>query len=210
MSDRTQRLAIYAGALLLAALGAGALRLARRLPPIAGLSPQVAPPLPLDIGLRFTEVAATGRQAGQVAWTLTAPRIDTARDRSRLDFSGGIQAVLRESGQPRATLSAPTATYEVAAQRLTVAGTVRAHVSPPPKAPAGGPPDPTAALGAFEVATGLALWDIGARTLRCPGEVTVRLKRGEARGENLSLDLRTRDFTLHRFRGRFRVEEETL
>jgi hypothetical protein len=188
MTDRAQRIALWIVALLLV-VGTGlALRFARGYRPLAGLS-SPGSPLPADVGVRFDGITVVGRHKNRPAWTLTAGRVDTTRSRSRVEFSGGIRAaLLPDKGRPAATIAAPAASYDALSRILQVSGNIVCRA------------------GDLRINTASAQWEAGSNTVRCPGAVLAAHPRGEVRGEQLVVNIRTREYTLRNVRAGFRVD----
>jgi hypothetical protein len=187
MTDRAQRIALWTTALLLV-VGTGlALRYARGYRPLTGFASD-GPAFPADIGIRFDGITVIGRHKGRPAWTLKAGRVETTRSRDRFDFSGGIEAKFLEKGKPAATLTAPAATYDNLTSALRLSGDIVCRIRD------------------LRITTEALSWNSGSRLVRCPGLVRAASGRGEASGEQLTVDIRTRDFALRNVRARFRVD----
>lgn len=110
MTERTQRFLVIVAALALTVVTGYALQRARQ-SGVLGLAPVIAPGLSARFALRFRDVTVTGYERSTHAWTLTAPVIDTERDRRTLRFSGGLKATLLDKGKPAAYLSSPSAAF---------------------------------------------------------------------------------------------------
>lgn len=191
MSERAQRFVLTFLALALV-VGTGlALRYAAGYRPLAGL-PGSPPLLPPDVGIRFEGVRVTGYLKGKPAWTGVARRIETTRARSRFDLSGGATLTLLQRGKTAATLTAPTASYDAYAKRLTVTGDIACQM-----------PD-------LHVSSNLLFWTAGTSEVFCPGSVRAQMPQGEVNGEQLVVNLDTRAFSCRRVRGRFRVDESIV
>ncbi len=188
MTDRAQRIALWIIAVLLVVGTSLALRYARGYRPLAGLGGGT-PVFPADVGIRFDRITVIGRDKGRPAWTLKAGRVQTTRSRSRVDFSGGIQAALLDKGKPAATLTAPTATYDNFARALRLSGNIVCTVRD------------------LRISTGALNWDAGSNLVRCPGPVRATLRQGEVTGADLTLDLRTRTVTVRNAEANTTVED---
>jgi hypothetical protein len=190
MTDRAQRLVLWIVALALVAGTGLALRFARGYRPLAGLPPVPSPFDRGDGGLRFDGVTVVGRDRDRAAWTVNAGRVETTRSRGRVTFAGGIRAdLLDAAGKSSATLTAPTATYDDLGRRLRLEGKIVCRVRD------------------LSVTATRLEWDVGADQIRCPGPVRATLPRGEVRGEQLTVDVRSRAFRLRNVAARFLVNE---
>lgn len=198
MSDRAQRISLWAAAVLLV-VGTGlALRYARGYRPLAGLAAS-GPALPGDIALRFERISVIGRANNQPAWTLTADRIDTTRSRSRIDFSGSIKATLLRNGKSRASFTAPFATYDTGSQALQATGQLICLIRPPKRE--------DDRNNELRIESSLLNWYVGSHLVACPGKVTASLPGMTVRGEQFQVDLRTRNYSLKNIAAVFLVEE---
>lgn len=205
MSERLQRYLLWFLALTLV-LGTGlALKYVRGYRPVAGYAFVNPSELPGDIALRFENVRAVGRSNNQRAWVLTAKRIDTTRTRSRIDFSGGVEATLLDQGVPRAVFHAPQATFDSGAKLLVAAGQIDCTVRP---AKSGGGPQIGDAGKPLHFETTQVIWNVGSRTVMCPGTVEVETPGLQVRGVNLTVDLRTREHSLKQFQATMTLNDD--
>lgn len=198
MSERAQRYILWIVAALLVAGTGLALRYAKNYrEQAASFVPGGGGPLlPGDVNLRFQAVRIVGRRNNQKAWTVRADRIDTTKTRNRVDFSGNIRAELIQTGKVRAQFAAPFATYDVQGQNLTAFGKLTCDVwgSTKSKAP-------------FHLEAGQLWWGIGTETVRCGGKVHGTAPGTNVTGDDLTINLRTRDYTLRNLNARFTIEE---
>lgn len=194
MSERIQQILIWVAAIALI-LGTGvALRYAGGYRQMAGLAPP--PNLPPNISLRLKGVRASGRHNHELAWNMKADQVDSTRDRTKMDFLGNIVMKMFTSNQERGTMTANTATYLSLNQMLTVSGNVVGTLR-----------DPQMARGeAFRLNTDVVHWNIGARHAICPNAVTITLKDGVIHGNQLDVDLKTRDHTMQNFEAELNIE----
>jgi LPS export ABC transporter protein LptC len=194
MPERVQQVLIWIAALVLIVGTGVALRYAGGYRQIAGITtPTVLPP---SVSLRLKDVRAAGRTNNRLAWTLKADQVDSTRDRTKVDFQGNILMRMFTSGRERGTLTSRAATYLSRNQMLSVSGDVVGVVR-----------DPKAPLSeSLRLATDTVHWNVGARHAICPNEVTITLKDGVVRGNQLSVDLKTRDHTMRDFEAEFRVD----
>lgn len=110
MNERVQRVALVAVALLIGVGISLALRQAKERGALS-LTTVVAPPPVPTVSVRFRGTRVTGYEDSAPAWVLTAPVIDTERDRRTMRFPEGLTVTLLDQGKPAATLTAPTATF---------------------------------------------------------------------------------------------------
>ena len=199
MSERLQRYLLWFLAIGLV-VGTGlALRYARGYRPVAGFSFSGPPPLPGDVSLQFDKVRVVGRRDHQKAWTLMAGRVATTRTRSRVDFSGGVEATLIEQGKPRATFSSPQATFDVGAKTLVAAGQVVCVVQPAANAGSHAAP--------LRVEANQVVWNVGSRMVSCPGPVKINLSDLTVSGNDLTVDLRTREHSMKQFHAQLTLND---
>lgn len=110
MTERTQRLlVILATSLLTVGIGI-ALRQARE-SGVLGLTNTSSPQMNARFSVRFHQVSVNGYEQGQLAWVLTAPVIDTERDRRTMRFTDGLTATILDHGKPGAILHSPSASF---------------------------------------------------------------------------------------------------
>ncbi len=191
MSERFQQVLIWITAVLLI-VGTGiALRYAGGYRQIAGITtPTILPP---SVSLRLKDVIAAGRRNNQLSWTLKADQVDSSRDRTKVDFQGNIAIKMFTDGQERGVLTADLATYLSLNQMLSVSGKVVGILR-----------DTKALRGeALRLQTDTVHWNIGARHVICPNDVAITVKDGVVRGNQLSVDLKTRDQTMRNVEAEF-------
>jgi hypothetical protein len=155
------------------------------------------PALPPNVNLRLTGLSLTGRKEGKVAWTMKADRLDTTRDHNELDFAGNVQAVLLEQEKPRATIKAAAAHYSNVRKLLEASGPLICILRPP--SPGGED---------LRIETDHVTWNVGERRVLCPGRVHAVQGDRIAEGEQLTVDLRTRNFSLRNFAVTLPVNED--
>lgn len=197
MSDRAQRILLWAVAVLLVAGTALALQYVRGYQPLAGFGGPSRSPLPTDIALRFDRVRVVGRTGNQPAWTLTANQIDTTQNRSRVTFRGQIAATLLQDGKKRAALQAPSAVYDAIHKQLAVNGGVACTMS-----------DPKAGSTLLRIHSPDLEWKVDSHLVEASGPVTATLPNGDTvQGNQLAVDLRNRNLSLKNVHATFYVEE---
>ena len=190
MSEKAQRIVLWGLALLLVGGTVLALRYARGYRPLAGLSGGESSLLPGDIGVRLEKLTVVGRDRGRSAWIIKAGRVETTRARSRILFSGGIIAsLLPGKDRPAATLTAPAALYDEWGRKLDLQS------------------DVVCAVRDLRVAAAALHWDIGSHLVRCPGAIRATDRRGTLSGEDFSVNIRTREYTLRNVHLRFPLNE---
>jgi lipopolysaccharide export system protein LptC len=201
MAERIQRFLLWVLAIGLVVGTAAALRYATGYRHVAGLG---APPpsLPPDVYLRLSGITVTGRKDGRAAWVVTADRIDSTRNRERVEFVGNIRAQLLQNGQPRATLRAEKATLSEVTKILTAEGRPGGKLTGVVR---GADAAPGREL-TFE--TGQLTWNIGSRQILCPGPVRLAVKGMTLEGVQLAVDLNTKRFSLNEWNGTFPVGED--
>jgi LPS export ABC transporter protein LptC len=188
-------------AILLVILGAGiyfAIRFVLAAPRSPFNLPGSMPALPPNVNLRLTNLSLTGRKEGKPAWTMQADRMDTTRDHNELDFAGNIHAELLQEGVSRATVRASTAHYSNASKLLIASGSV-VCVAHPPKEGEGED---------IRMESDRVTWNIGERRIVCPNLVRVVQGEYQATGEQLTVDLKTRNVTLRNFMITLPVNED--
>lgn len=187
MSDKAQRVVLWTLALLLT-VGTGlALRYARGYRPLAGFGGTSLPPR--HLGIRFDGIKAVGREGGRRSWVLTAGRMETTPSRTQLLFSDGIRATLFPlKNRPAATLTARSATYDDTRRALQIAGSIVCTVR------------------GLRLLGETVEWDAGSSVVRSPGAVRAVHPRGEVRGEQLTINIRTGEYTLRNIQAEFRVD----
>ena len=190
MSERAQRYLLWLLAVCLVGGTAVALRLARDRGNHLGFGLSTPSPLMGDIALRFNHVRVVGRRDNKRAWTVNAGRIESTRSRTRLDFAGGVEATLLDNEKPRATVTAPQATFDATARVLVAAGNLVGRVYPANRHGAGDD---------LVIEAGQAIWNVGSHTLTCPGAVHAHLPNLDLRGTDFTVDLQTREHSLKRF-----------
>ena len=121
---------------------------------------------------------------------LRAGRAETTRARNRVLFSEGILArVLPAGGKAGATLTARDAVYDDLAHALSLSGNI------------------VCSLPDLRIDTEQASWSAGSNVILCPSTVRASSSRGEVDGEQLTVDMRTKEFSLRNVRARFFVDE---
>ena len=201
MSERAQRYVLW---LVAAALVAGtglALRYAKNYrDQAASFVPGAGGPLlPGGVDLRFQNVRIVGRKNNQKAWTVRTDRIDTTKTRNRVEFAGNIKAELWEKNQPRARFSAPFANYDTVSQSLSAYGKLTCDIWGADRKPS----DPAP----FHLQAGQLWWGVGSETVRCAGKVEATAPGANVSGDNLTINLKTRDYTLQNMNARFTIDE---
>ncbi len=223
MTDRAQRVMLWFLTLALIGGTVYALRFASGYRAAAGYAPLSSAPLPPDVNLRLEQVEAVGRDAGRVAWTVKADRVDTTRTRDKLQFSGNVKADILQNGKPRAEFSTPFAEFMTREKRLRAT-----NQATPPSLPLTTTASPAASIATSPVLcvvhdqanttgkvrsddlrmeTGEVLWDVGAKTVQCPGSVKARRAGTLLTGERFEVHLDTREFQALRFRARMPMAE---
>jgi hypothetical protein len=196
MSERAQQWLLWTLAVALVVGTAVALRFARGYQAVAGLAP-VTPNLPPSVLLRLDGIRAEGRRDNRRAWTLHADRVDTTRNHDRIDFAGNVGAdLLLPDGKPRATITAPSASYTDFSKSLSASGkiVVLVHsVAPSVK-------------DDLRIETEKVNWNVGGRQVVCPGVVSASLGGSRVVGSQLSVDMKTRELSLHRFEATFSLD----
>ena len=188
MSDKTQRILLWVLAILLVGGTGLALRYAQGYRPLTGLG-GTSNTRSNDLGIRFDRIKVIGRDKGKPAWTVTAGRVETSRAQNRFTFSGGIQArLLAVSGRPAALLTAPSAVYDNFRRVLQLSGSIVCTVRD------------------LRVTASQLDWTTGSNLVRCVGPVRATHPRGELNGEQLTMNIQTRETTLRNARGRIYVE----
>lgn len=201
MAERVQRFLLWLLAIGLVVGTAAALRYATGYRHVAGLG---APPpsLPPNVYLRLSGITVTGRKDGKEAWVVTADRVDSSRNRDRVEFTGNIRAELLQNGQSRATLQADKATLSEVTKVLTVEGKPGGNLNAVIR---GEKATPGSEL---TVETGQLIWNIGSRQIACPGAVRITLKDMILDGVQLAVDLNTKRFSLNEWKGTFHIGED--
>jgi lipopolysaccharide assembly outer membrane protein LptD (OstA) len=206
MSERLQRYVLWLLAVTLV-VGTGlALKYARGYRPAAGFAFSGPPALPGDVALRFNTVKVIGRKDNRRAWILKAGRVDTTRSRSRVDFSGNVEATLLNQECPRATFTAPQATYDVGAKVLVAAGQVACVVQP---ATGTGSRTSIDSRRPLRIEANQVVWNVGSQTVACPGTVRVTLPDLTVTGDDLTVDLRTREHSVKRFHATLTLTDDS-
>ena len=199
MSDRAQRYFLWIFAALLVAGTGLALRYAKNYrEQAASFVPGAgAGLLPGGVDLRFQNVRVVGRKNNQRAWTLQAGRVDTTKNYNRVEFAENIKAILWQNNTPRARFSAPFATYDTQGQSLSAYGKLSADVWSASQKMNSVPP--------FHLEAGRLFWGVGTNTLRCEGAVRATAPGANITGDNLTVNLQTRDYTLQNLNARFTI-----
>jgi hypothetical protein len=196
MSEQAQRILLWCAAVLLVAGTAIALRYAQSYRTIAGI-PAIGQMLPPNVNLRLERLTIRGRKDNQPAWVLKADRLDSSRLRDRLDFSGNVNAVLIREGVTRATLTAATASYVDPPKVLTVAGNLKALLKG----------DPQSAVPEVRFETNQVVWNVGAKTVSCPDRVRLAYGDSFVQGEQLQIDLKTRNYSIKNMTGETTLDD---
>lgn len=194
-----QQVAIFAFGMLL--IGGVVVETRLAAPPptnIAGGVP-FAERLPPGVTLRLRGVRVTGRAKGVPSWRLHAGVVDSTRDANQVSFRDGIEADFLENGQKRATVTAPQAVYQVMTKRVMASGGIVCSVQ-------GQKPDASKDL---RITTPEVTWNIGSRTITCPRKVEVTRPEATVRGINLSVDLISREYSLHKMEGEFELSDDS-
>lgn len=155
----------------------------------------------------FRDLIVTGRADGQTAWVVRAPRVATGPDRSRVDFEGGVEAVLHRESVPRIRCRARSGHFASGDGVLHLEGPVDATVAP---APTDRADDVPAEAGTLHLRTNRLEWRTSDRRVDAPTTVDITFDRGVARVDALRLDMDQRTLETRQFRGRFLVREEDL
>ena len=201
MSERAQRYFLWIFAAALVAGTGLALRYAKnyRNQAASFLPGTGAGLLPGGVDLRFQNVRVAGRKDNKKAWTLRAGRVDTTKNYNRVEFSGNIKAQLLSGEKPRARFSAPLATYDTQGQSLTAFGSLTADVWSKSQKPGSVPP--------FHLEAGQLFWGVGTNLLRCAGKVRASAPGADVTGNDLTINLQTRDYTLQNLHAEFVIQD---
>lgn len=196
MSEQAQRILLWCAAVLIVVGTAVALRYAQGYRAIAGI-PAIGQLLPPNVNMRLEHLTIKGRKDNRPAWTLTADRLDSSKLRDRIDFTGPIQATLIRDGVTRAILTAATASYVDPPKVLTVSGNLKAVLRG----------DKQEARPDVHFETDKIIWNVGANTADCPGKARLTYGDSYAEGEQLKIDLKTRDYSLRNGTGGMTFDE---
>lgn len=237
MNERAQRLVLILAAILLTLGISTALKRARQSGALP-LAPALAPALAASVAVRFRDVNVTGYEKTQPAWMISAPVIETERDRRTMRFAGGLKATLLDRGKPGAYLSSPSAIFDQTRldftggleAKLLQDGQTRALLSAPTASfdtkartfLAGGSitvkvlPSPKAtpselpkSLGILTITCTQLRYDVGAKLVTCPGEIKILTEKGdEVFGRDLTLNIETRSFSLADCRAHIRATKD--
>lgn len=175
-----------------------AIRFIQQFPATRPLSPSGMASLPPNINLRLMGVSITGRKEGQPAWTMEANRMDTTRDHNEVDFSGNVHAELLQDGKHRATIQAESAHYSQSQKLLTASGPVICIIKP---TKSGEGED-------LRIESQQVIWNVGSRNVTCPGKIRAVQGKRIIEGEQLTVDLKTRNISLRNFAAMLTVDEE--
>lgn len=208
MNERTQRLLLILAAILLT-LGVGIALKRVRLGGALTLAPAIAPRLAASVAVRFRDVSVTGYENAQPAWVISAPVIETERDRRTMRFTGGLKATLLNQGKPGAYLSSPSAAFtdQITLDftggldaKLLQNGQVRVLLSAPTASfntkvrsfmAAGSitvkvlPPTKVIAgelpksLGILTITCTQLRYEVGTKRVTCPGDVKIITEKGD-------------------------------
>jgi lipopolysaccharide export system protein LptC len=202
MAENFQRFLLWLLAIGLIVGTALALRYAVGYRYVAGLGTP-PPSLPPNVYLRLTGIKVTGHKDGKPAWYVTADRIDTTKNKDKVDFVGNIKAELLQSGQPRATFTAEKATYNEPTKMLIAEGKPGQNLAVIVR---GANPRPDTAL---TLSTDTIQWNIGSRQILCPNAVNLTVKDLTLNGVQLRVDLNTREYSIQKWSGTFLIEDES-
>ncbi len=208
MNERAQRLLLILAAILLT-FGVGIALKRARLGGALTLAPAIAPRLAASVAVRFRDVSVTGYENAQPAWVISAPVIETERDRRTMRFGGGLKATLLNQGKPGAYLSSPFAAFtdQITLDftggldaKLLQDGQVRVLLSAPTASfntkvrsftAAGSitikvlPPTKATAvelpksLGILTITCTQLRYEVGAKLVTCPGDVKIITEKGD-------------------------------
>ena len=208
MNERAQRLLLILAAILLT-FGVGIALKRARLGGALTLAPAIAPRLAASVAVRFRDVSVTGYENAQPAWVISAPVIETERDRRTMRFGGGLKATLLNQGKPGAYLSSPSAAFtdQITLDftggldaKLLQDGQVRVLLSAPTASfntktrsftAAGSitikvlPPTKATnielpkSLGILTITCTQLRYEVGAKLVTCPGDVKIITEKGD-------------------------------
>ena len=198
-SDRIQRLFMWLIAIAVVGGTALALKYSRDYRPYVAFSSVSPGDMPANVALRFQDVRVAGRQNNRVAWTMKAGLVQTDQQRSRLDFSREVAAVLMDNGKPRAKVTGPQAVYDTLAKQLVAAGNIQMNIFAQSSNKAG--------AADIRISAGTVIWSVGSQLVTCPGPVRASFPRGTIEGTDLSVDLRTRAHSLHNIKASVTLDD---
>ncbi|MBC8137605.1 MAG: hypothetical protein H8F28_17115 [Fibrella sp.] len=156
--------------------------------------------LPPGVSIRHRRSVFTGYdEQTRKAWVVRADTVEFSSDRSRVEARGNVEAELFDAptGKRRALITAGTFVFTRNSKSLQVGGKIICQ--------APGKNDKSD----LRVEADMLIWNVGAKQIICPGEVTAELPNGKgtARGRELTLDLPSREWTLQQFHGEFAFRE---
>lgn len=196
MTERAQQLLLWSLAIVLVVGTALALRYLKGYSPLAGFAPSSSP-LPAGIVLRFDRVRAVGRSENHPAWTLTADNVDTTQGRTRVTFRGNVHAELLQQGKARATMTADRAVYDPQQKVLAVDNGISCKVR-----------DPATGRNTLQIHADDIQWQVNSHLVRSSGLVRATFDNGDTvQGDQMALDIQTRDMSLKNIRATFYVQE---
>jgi lipopolysaccharide assembly outer membrane protein LptD (OstA) len=127
-------------------------------------------------------------------------------NQTQLEFTAGLETTLLQNGKPRATLSAPKASFDTKAQIFTASGAINVKVLPPSKPTPGELP---LSLGNLTILCTQLRYEVGKKRVTCTGNVKITTEKGdEVYGQNLTLNMQTRDFSLEECTGQILAPKE--
>jgi len=207
-TDRLQRLIMWIAAVTLVVGTILALRFVRGYQPAAGFNYPTPGDMPANVALRFENVRVTGRKNNQPAWTLTAGKVETDRDHTTLNFSQQIAATLIDSGQPRAYITAPVATYESVARMIVAAGRIQCRVYPKSAAKNGVKSTATHSSSQdLVIDANEVVWNVGTQLVTCRGPVHATEPGGTVDGDELVVNLLTQDMSVQNMHGQVSLDD---
>jgi hypothetical protein len=204
-TDRLQRLIMWVIAVTVVGGTILALRYVRGYRPAAGLVFPGTTDMPANIALSFDNVRSVGRKGNKRAWTLTAGKVQTDRDHTTLNFSDHIIATLLDNGTPRAIISAPQATFDANARLLVAAGRIECTVFPK----IGDSRGIKKASSNLVMEAQEVVWNVGTHTVVCRGPVHATLDGDDLSGNDLSVDLDTRDMAMNQFHATLMLDDSS-
>lgn len=156
--------------------------------------------LPPGVGVRVKQTVFDGYdEKMRKAWTIRADVVDGGIDRSRVEFNGHIEATLFDAptGKPRAKITAPYALFTVATKTLQVGQKIVCRVPG------------TGDAGDLRMDAETMVWNTSAKQIVCPGAVNADLPNdtGAIKGQDMTIDLTTREWTMKKFHGAFVLKE---
>lgn len=206
-TDRLQRLVMWIVAIVVVGGTVLALRYVRGYRPLGGLNFSAPTDLPANIVLRFDNVRIVGRKDHKTAWSLVAGKVQTDRNRTTLNFSRNVTATLMNDGKPRAVLTAPQATYDANARLLVAAGRIECRVLPKAAVNSRIKPSVKPSSDDLVVEAQEVIWNVGTQTIVCQGPVSGSLPGMNLQGNDLSVNLMTREMSIHQFHATLTLDD---